>query len=66
MPPFEIELLIRFTIGSSFIFNYCYFSFSHFGIEGGSLVLVASVPGQCLHFSVCLSADIVSTLLIRK
>ena len=24
---------------------------SHFGFEGGTLVLIASVPGHCLHFT---------------
>ena len=32
------------------IFTYCNFS-SHFGFEGGTLVLFASVRGHCLSFT---------------
>ena len=35
--PFGKELLTRLV-------------FSHFGFEGGTLVLIASVPGHCLSF----------------
>ena len=26
---------------------------SHYGFKGGTLVLIASVPGHCLSFTVC-------------
>ena len=38
--------------GSLCISTYCNFILviSHFGFEGGNLVLIASVPGHCLYF----------------
>ena len=36
----------------SLYFAYCFcLVISHFGFEGGTLVLIASVPGHCLSFT---------------
>ena len=32
-------------------FNFVIFVISHFGFKGGTLVLIASVPGHCLSFT---------------
>ena len=36
----------------------CNFSYFHFGSEGGTLVLITSVPGHCLPFHVYLECDL--------
>ena len=33
------------------ILTYCNFSFSNFGFEGGTLVMIASGPDHCLSFT---------------
>ena len=51
-PPFGRELLIRFTICSlCFFYFFVFLVISHLGFEGGTLVLIASVPGRCLSFT---------------
>ena len=52
--PIGRELLIRFTVCSVCVLTYCDFVVSHFGFEGGTLVLIASVPGHCLSFTLLL------------
>ena len=52
-PIFGKELLIRLAVCSLCTVSICYFvviSF-HFGFEGGNVVLIASVPDQCLPFT---------------
>ena len=53
MTTFWIELLIRFTVCSFCILTYCtvILVISHIGFEGGTLFLIASVPGHCLSFT---------------
>ena len=41
---------------SSLYLTFCNFS-SHFGFEGGTSVLIESVPGQCLSFTFCIIKD---------
>ena len=36
----------------------------HFGFEGGALVLIASVPGHCLHFT--LFNPIILDLIVNR
>ena len=36
---------------SLYFLTYCNVSYSPFGFEGGTLVLIASVPGRCLYFT---------------
>ena len=50
-PPFGRELLIRFTVCSLCILAYCSFSYFPLWFEGGTLVLLASVPGHYLSFT---------------
>ena len=50
-PPFGKELLILFFHRSMFSLYYVYLLFFHFGFEGGTLGLIASVPGHCLPFA---------------
>ena len=51
-PPFGRELLIRFTVCYLFILTVIVILvIYHFGFEGGTLVLIASVPGHCLSFT---------------
>ena len=47
-PPFGKELLTRLTICSLCILTICNFSF---GFEGWIWVLIASVPGLCIRFT---------------
>ena len=51
-PPFGRGLLIRFTVGTLCFLTYCNFSYFPFWFEGGTLVLIASVPVHCLSFTV--------------
>ena len=44
-------MLIRLTVCSLCIISNC-LVVSHYGIEGGTVVLTALVPGGCLHFRV--------------
>ena len=53
MVTFGREVLIRFTICSLCISTYCNFNYSHFGFDGGTLVLIALVPDHCLPFTFC-------------
>ena len=50
-PPFGRELLIRFTVGSLVFWLIVFLIISHFGFEGETLVLIASVSGHCLYFT---------------
>ena len=51
-PPFRRELLIRFTVFSLFILTIIVILvIYHFCFRGGTLVLIASVPGHCLSFT---------------
>ena len=42
------------------------FVISQFGLEGGTLVLIASVPGQCLCFTFYLLHAITGSFMIRS
>ena len=44
MATFWERLLIQLTICSLCIMSICYFVFSHFGFEGGTVVLIVPVP----------------------
>ena len=50
-PPFGRELLIWFTACFLCIMTYCNSFISQFGFDGGTLVLIVSVPGLCLSFT---------------
>ena len=41
----------RLTVCSLCILSYCSLSCSHFGLKSGTLVLIASVLGHCLLFT---------------
>ena len=41
-------MLIRLTICSLWSMSFCYFGVSHFGFRGGTVILIALVPGHCL------------------
>ena len=45
------ELLFWLTIRSLCIMSICDFGCFPFGFEGGTLVLMAPVPGHCLHIA---------------
>ena len=47
----EESCLIRFTVCSLCILSYCYFSYYPLWVEGGTLVLIAPVPGHGLSFT---------------
>ena len=49
-PPFGKELHIRLTVCSLCIPSICTFGVSQCGFEGGTVVLIAPVPGHCLPF----------------
>ena len=49
--PFGIELLTQFTICSLYIMSICNFSYFSLCFEGGTLVLIASVPDHCVPFT---------------
>ena len=51
MATFRRVLRIRFTTCSLCILTYCNFSYFHFGFEDGTLVLIASVAGHWLPFT---------------
>ena len=51
MPPFGTKLLIRLTV-CSVLCLFVALVVSHFGYECRTLVLIASVPGHCLPFTV--------------
>ena len=42
---------MRFTICFFVFFLNVVLVISHFAFEGGTLVLIAPVPGHCLHFT---------------
>ena len=48
--PFGKELLIRLATFSLYIISIL-FVVSHFGFGGGTLILIAQVPGHCLPFT---------------
>ena len=50
-PSFGKELLTRFTICSLCTLTICSFNYFPFGFEGGIWVLIAPVPGHCIHFT---------------
>ena len=49
---FGKELLIRLTICSIYILTVCILVISHFGFETLNWVLIASVPGICILFTI--------------
>ena len=49
--PFVKDLLIPFTISSLCITSIRILVVSRFGFKGGTLVMIASVPGRWLHFT---------------
>ena len=51
MATFRRVLLNRFTICPLCILTYCNLVIFHFGFEDGTLVLIASVPGHWLPFT---------------
>ena len=44
-------MLIRFTVCSLCIWTFVVLVLSNFCFKGGTLVLIASVPGHCLSFT---------------
>ena len=50
-PPFRKELLIRLPYDFFVLCLFVITVISNFDFEGGTLVLIASVPGHCLPFT---------------